>query len=40
MKGNRKMYESPRMEVIKLSTEDILTESDGKGENARPDDEL
>ena len=34
------MYEAPMIEAVELDAEDILTASDGKGENATPDDEL
>lgn len=34
------MYEAPIVEIIKFSSFDIITTSDGKGENATPDDDL
>jgi len=34
------MYEAPKIEFIKFSAIDVITASDGKGDNATDDDEL
>lgn len=34
------MYEAPKFDVVVLKVQDLITTSDGKGENAGPDDEL